>query len=421
MSSIILSSSSSSSSMLLMKSLYKATLISSTSMSTSTFSTPILYGRRFSGTTTTAKTKATRKSATTMMGSPIQLYTEWIPTTSPISDTPTTTKENNHNNNKEYTILFLHGLLGNSRNLRTFARNVVKQQQSCDSSSVVGCRGGILMDLRGHGKSYQTQKEQEQDTNNNKRGSHSNYYDKISTFKECTRDIDYTIKEFHKTAATEAASTKCSVIVGHSFGGRIALEHAYANAVAKSTSSSKTTNPSPLKAVWLLDTVPGQANESVDNVLAVITDIMNNSKSKSKSEPIISKKEMIDILTKNPYNMDVGTAQWLAMSYDSKNHDFGFDNDLVTRLKPEFSNQDFMGMLRYILESNNNDNDNDDDTTVHLVRGGKNTGWSIPIISRFETLTKEFPLTFHLHVLPSAGHNVHVDDLHGLVKLFAGT
>jgi len=450
MSSILLSSSLSSLSstststtaiFLLRKSLSKATVISSSStfmLSTSMFSSnSILYGRRFSGktTTTTTKTKttATIKSATTMMGaSPIKLYTEWISTSSPINDTTTSTtiKENN---NKDYTIVFLHGLLGSSRNLKTFARNVVKQQQqSCDNSSTRtrsvggGCRGGILMDLRGHGQSYLTQK-QKQDTNNNKNksvvvdgSSDYDYYADISTFQECTQDIDYTLQEFHKTPATTEV-----VAVGHSFGGRIALEYAYANAVAKSTSlSTSSSKPSTLKAVWLLDTVPGQANESVDNVLAIITDIMKN-KTKSKS-----KSEMIEILTQHPYNMDTGTAQWLAMSYDSTNHDFGFDNELVTRLKPEFANQDFMGMLRYILESNNNnnendknnDNDNDDTTTVvHLVRGGKNTGWSIPIISKFERLSKEFPVTFHLHVLPSAGHNVHVDDLQGLVKLFVGT
>ena len=123
---------------------------------------------------------------------------------------------------------------------------------------------------------------------------------------------------------------------------------------------------------------------------------------------------MTDILTQKPYNMDVGTAQWLASSYDSQSVDFGFDNDLVTRLKPEFSNQNFIGMVRNILE--------DGEAHVHLVRGGKNKEWlSGDILSELEDLKKEFPSTFHIHVLPKAGHNVHVDDLHGLVALFKDT
>ena len=365
-------------------------------------------GRRFFRRTTSTEIASTRVALLASPITPIKLHTEFLAATKNTSTTNTDDKElgnDNNNNNNEYSILFLHGLLGNGRNLKTFARNVVKQQQS----------SGILMDIRGHGKSYQTQK---QDNDNDT-------YDTISTFQDCTQDIDYTLKEFHKNTTKAAAPT--SVIVGHSFGGRLALEYAAANAVSKSTSKSKSTststsitNPPPLKAVWLLDTVPGEANDSVEHVLNKITDVLHNITSRVE-EKSLNRNEIVDILTQDPYKMDLGTAQWLAMSYDSKNNDFGFDNDLVTRLKPEFSNQDFMGMLRTILENNNNNNNNSDDTHVHLVRGGKNTGWSIPIISKFEALTKEFPSTFHLHVLHKSGHNVHVDDMHGLVKLFQGT
>jgi pimeloyl-ACP methyl ester carboxylesterase len=378
-------------------------IISSTSIS-----------RRFFGKTTTIEISPT----TALLGSsPIKLHTEFLAATKNSSTTNTDDDDkeqgNDNNDNNEYTILFLHGLLGNGRNLKTFARNVVKQQSSSSSSSSSsknGCRGGILMDLRGHGKSYQTQKQDNDNDNDNDNDT----YATISTFQDCTQDIDYTLKEFHKNTIKAEAPT--SVIVGHSFGGRLALEYAAANAVSKSTSTS-------LKAVWLLDTVPGEANDSVDHVLGIITDVIHNTSISSRGEEkSLNQKEIVDILTQEPYKMDLGTAQWLAMSYDSQNNDFGFDNDLVTRLKPEFSNQDFMGMLRTILENNNNNNNNSDsDTHVHLVRGGKNTGWTIPIISKFEALTKEFPSTFHLHVLHKSGHNVHVDDMHGLVKLFSGT
>ena len=136
---------------------------------------------------------------------------------------------------------------------------------------------------------------------------------------------------------------------------------------------------------------------------------------KKQNQKGMTKKDMVQVLTNPPHNMDLPTAQWLAMSYDEQTGDnFGFDNDLVTRLKPEFATQDFMGHLRQILESNG------EPTMVHMVRGGKNNGWTIPILSALETLKKEFPSTFHLHVLPSAGHNVHIDDLPGLLKLFSG-
>mmetsp|Transcript_27881 Transcript_27881/g.65516 ORF Transcript_27881/g.65516 Transcript_27881/m.65516 type:complete len:230 (-) Transcript_27881:586-1275(-) len=157
----------------------------------------------------------------------------------------------------------------------------------------------------------------------------------------------------------------------------------------------------------------------------------------STTPPPPTKKEIVSVLTEPPHGMDPPTAQWLAMSYDEKSGDnFGFDNDLVTRLKPEFRDQDFHGLLRKVLaatetetntetktntETNTNtETKNKNKTQVHVVRGGKNTGWSIPILSELEAVRREFPTNFHLHVLPSAGHNVHIDDLQGLVKLFDG-
>lgn len=298
---------------------------------------------------------------------PIELHTEWIEGSK---------DDGNH------TILFLHGLLGNGKNLKTFARKLVKQQSS------KSCGGGILMDLRGHGSSFQ-------------KNSAENCT--ATSFQDCAKDVHHSLQEFH----AKERLPPTGVLVGHSFGGRIALE--YAATIAKDADPTSGSSNKPLKALWLLDTVPGEANASVDKVLAIITNVLKN------QNQGLTKKDMVQVLTKPPHNMDMPTAQWLAMSYDEKSGDnFGFDNDLVTRLKPEFANQDFMGLLKEILDNNNND-----DTQVHIVRGGKNEGWTIPILSELQKLSKEYPSTFHLHVLPSAGHNVHIDDLPGLLKLFA--
>jgi len=327
---------------------------------------------------------------------PIDLHTEWIAPEDQFRGN--VNNQSDIGNGEKYTFLFLHGLLGNGRNLKTFARKVVKQQ----SSNHGICRGGILVDLRGHGNTYQSQRKVEM-----------NAFSTASTFLECAQDIDQTLEGFYE----KITAPRTTVLVGHSLGGRISLEYA-ANIANASSSKSKIA----LKAVWLLDTVPGQANENVEKVLATIANVLEETTMDNTDprEKVRTKKEIVKVLTDSPNNMDLPTAQWLAMSYDEKSGDnFGFDNNFVDRLKSEFTNQDFIGLLQKILRSNRTNDENVGNTHVHLVRGGKNTEWSIPILSELEKVKKNYPTTFHIHVLPSAGHNVHVDDLPGLVKLFA--
>ena len=65
------------------------------------------------------------------------------------------------------------------------------------------------MDLRGHGNSFQ-RKEETTPTEN-----------EASSFQDCAQDVHHTLVDFDKE---KAPST--NVLVGHSFGGRVALEYA---------------------------------------------------------------------------------------------------------------------------------------------------------------------------------------------------
>lgn len=261
------------------------------------------------------------------------------------------------------SILFLHGLLGQGRNLKSFAKQVC---------TVTG-RMGYLMDLRGHGHSRLSSVIHTTNIPTSK-------IDTPHSFAECVNDVARTIR---------TNDLSCRTLIGHSWGGRMALQYAHQHI-------------DMVDRVWLLDVVPGQANESVEKVVNIVSALQD--------VEFGSKKELVYRLTKDE-GLDMGTAQWLASSYVGKGN-FGFDLEVVHDILPEFGTQDFDDMLTALLEAN---------VKVDLIRGGKNKAWDVETLARLETLTRMFPHVFGLHVLPKAGHWVHVDDLKGLVNIITSS
>ena len=322
-----------------------------------------------------------------------------------------------------YSIIFLHGLLGNGRNLKTFARNVVKKQQqkeqilesmSSSSSSLLlhhekhyHCQSGILVDLPGHGKSRLSV--------DDKNGI-------PYSFERCVQDVQHST-----TVASRPSCAVPKILVGHSWGGRLTLEYtarqvqqqrqqqqqSQSENLTKDVDNDDNENDqqSMLHSAWLLDTVPGVANDSVNRVLDAVDQI----EEQSSHGGILDKKQLVETLT-DRFKIDMATSQWLASSYKlpddtgKENVDFGFDLHVVKDIFPEFGTQDFMGMVYEILVNGT--------TQLHVVRGGKNTAWTVPILNDLQKLQKDFPTKFGLHVLPKAGHWVHIDDQKGLVDLF---
>ena len=255
--------------------------------------------------------------------------------------------------------LFLHGLLGNGKNIRALAKNVVQKKNT---------GSGLLLDLRGHGRSPSLE------------GPH--------TFDACVQDV-------HRTLDSHNAQP--SLVMGHSWGGRIALQYVH---------SLLEDREDELPALWLLDTVPGQAHDSVQEVLGAVF---------AMEEDGLTDRKSVATRLVQEHGLDTSIAQWLAASLkrgDSKDLlKWGFDVDVVKDVLPQFENQNFHGMVRDILEEGGK---------VHLVRGGRNGAWEEKpeILEEVEDL-KSYGSSdsFQLHTLENAGHWVHVDDLPGLLEL----
>jgi pimeloyl-ACP methyl ester carboxylesterase len=250
----------------------------------------------------------------------------------------------------QFCTVFLHGLLGNGKNLKTMATQF---------------GGGLLLDLRGHGRSPS--------------GSPPH------TFENCAKDVLATVGPENPTA-----------IVGHSFGGRVALECAIL--LSDGPARTETTT-------WLLDTVPGEANGSVGAVVDALQSINpKNYESRHRLSEALHKEQ----------KLEMGLAQWLTSSatLSTNGLEWGFELSVVNALMPEFKSQDFMGKLEHLVLTGNDNN------VVHLVRGEKNVGWTVDMVSKLQDLSIRSNGRFFLHALPKAGHWVHVDDLPGLVNLW---
>lgn len=250
------------------------------------------------------------------------------------------------------TTLFLHGLLGNGKNLRGLAK-------------AVNAPSSVLMDLRGHGKSPS--------------------FDGPHNFENLAIDVKNTLENMHHRTL--------SVLVGHSLGGRIALEYAH-HLVVNGTSTAPPTT-------WFLDTVPGKANEAVERVLTAVDQVR-----------LTTKREIVQQLGEQ--GIEEGISLWLASSLQQTQDEglqWGFDLKVAQGVLEHFSDQDFLGMLEKICTNT--------ETTIHLVRGGKNKEWgdNPALLPALDKMRNNFN-NLHIHVLPKAGHWVHADDLKGLVQLF---
>mmetsp|Transcript_17556 Transcript_17556/g.24398 ORF Transcript_17556/g.24398 Transcript_17556/m.24398 type:complete len:342 (+) Transcript_17556:150-1175(+) len=257
-------------------------------------------------------------------------------------------------------VLFLHGLLGNGKNLRTMIKKTTELNPHLQA---------LVLDLRGHGLSGPQQLPH--------------------TFMECSKDVERTLDTLRKAQPLPPLKT----VIGHSWGGRIALQFAY-------NMTQKKYNLQPPPRTWLLDTVPGVAHSSVHHVLDAIKSIQLD-----LSIEKVDKKGIVQLLLDQ--DLDISMAQWLASSVKVQEHKikWGFDVDVVDGVLPEFATHDFYGTLDKLCQGNR----------VDLVRSGQNEAWTEEAIDKLHHVGGN---GFHLHMLPNAGHWVHVDDLPGLLDTF---
>jgi pimeloyl-ACP methyl ester carboxylesterase len=350
----------------------------STSKSIAISTTPQSLSR---GSWLAARLKSTQATNTSSDGGGgTVLHSEWINNNS-------NNNEDNETANDNHTIVFLHGLLNTGRNVQTMAKKM------CAATG----RLGLLVDLTGHGTSK----------GRNDPGV-------TVTFDTCLADIHATLKAAG-IAGTDSDSDDKVTLVGHSLGGRLALQYAHEQ------------YHDCLEHVWLLDTVPGQPHASVVRILQIAEAVLIQ-----PQWPGITGQEVTAML-KDQYGMDQPTAAWLASGFtvnsETGQASFAFDTKVARDLLEGAGRQDLMYTLQQTVYRSSSDhtqnvyNNNHHTSTnnrntvkVDFVRGLKNTAWEasghLPTLA---TLMEQHRDHFCFHAVQAA-HNVHSEDLPGLMQ-----
>lgn len=256
--------------------------------------------------------------------------------------------------------LLLHGALGSGNNLRSLAVKLGKlrpEYRFC------------LVDLRHHGESQGAPLP--------------------NTLEACARDLDALIAQLGQEP---------EVIAGHSFGGKTALMFSQLF-------------PGRSRQIWVLDSNPGSQEPTAANeVIRVIQAV------RQTSTPAADRAHVVAELTGQ--GLSAGTAHWLATNLVRQPEGFvwRFNLDAIYELMLDYFRVD----LWPVLEARASDSD------FRVVVAERSDRWAPENRARLQALVEtvrqpELSVrrsgTVELHIVPNAGHWLHVDNPAFLIEL----
>jgi len=247
-------------------------------------------------------------------------------------------------------IYVLHGIFGAGRNWAGVARSLVAVRPDW---------GALLVDLRQHGAS---------------RG-----FAPPHTIAAAAADLD---------RLSDAEQKPAAAVLGHSFGGKVALEWA-------------ASRPAGLRQVWVIDSTPeaGAPAGSAWHMLGVL---------RSLPETFDSRRAGIEALVSRDVARPV--AEWMATNLER--HDdrmkWRFDSRSMEELLRDFFSAD----LWPVVESP------PPGISIHFVRASQSSVLSSGAIARIQSANANG--TTFLHTL-DGGHWLNADNPDGIVRLLAGS
>ncbi|KAI3884837.1 hypothetical protein MKX03_009927 [Papaver bracteatum] len=282
------------------------------------------------------------------------------------------------NNDKPYksTAFVLHGLLGSARNWRSFSKTLVSSLEKNSSSSDWRM---VLVDMRNHGRSAEIKG------------------------LEPPNDLVNAANDLANLVKSEGWDWP-DVVVGHSMGGKVALQ--YAESCARGDYGEYATMP---KQLWVLDSVPGDVNpeESDGEVEKVLQTLQ------SLPSEIPSRKWLVDHMMELGFSKSL--SQWIGSNLKkSGDHEtWAFDLQGAVDMFNSYRERSYWSLLENPPNG----------LQIAIVRAENSDRWSPGVVNRLESLAsrkrKESEGKVSVHLLPKSGHWVHVDNPKGLLDIVA--
>lgn len=253
------------------------------------------------------------------------------------------------------TALVLHGVLGSGQNFRGIARKLCERRPDYRF---------VLVDLRHHGQSSGAPPP--------------------DTLAECARDLGRLLTHLQRE---QADTPPASVVIGHSFGGKVALEFSR--------------QCPELRQVWVLDSDPGTqpAKGTSGEIARVIAAV------RAVPVPLSRRSEVIPTLTGK--GLSQGLANWMTtnLKREGEGYTWVFDLDRIEALLADYYAEDLWEYLETLTPP----------PDVHLVVAEQSERFTKEMRARAQHLEEQGHLRYHL--IEKAGHWLHVDNPEAVLEL----
>lgn len=260
------------------------------------------------------------------------------------------------------TAVILHGILGSGQNLRTLGRKIA---QSVDAQC-------LLVDLRAHGDSPALS------------APH--------TLSACAADVRRLLQHL---------DVEPSVVVGHSFGGKVALE------------LLRQSRDTPLSSCWVLDSHPGTldmsdvaGDEDPNSVVHVIHALRGLERRFDSKEELMGRLAEVGLSPAIQTWMTTNVKRDSSAGSEQVSYVWKFDIEVIVELMQSYGSTDVWPWLA----------NPGVDTEINLVRATRNRLWDHEENVRGAATALAQNPQFRIHDI-DAGHWLHAERPNDVVKL----